>query len=256
MAEIKLQNINKAFGSNEVLKDLNLEFSGSGITAILGPNGSGKTTLIKSILGMVIIDSGEIDFNGIDIQRQHAYRNSIDYLPQIARFPENLKVSELFDLIQDIRSKPSRSKELIDLFEIGNTLNQKLKTLSGGTRQKVNIIQSMMFDSPVLILDEPTSGLDPLSLIRLKELIFEEKQKGKTILFTTHIMNLVDEIADRVVYLLDGNIYFDGTPTQLIEKYKTQNIEHAIAEILRVNTTPFSANGKEKQSVEMQTNHP
>ena len=103
------------------------------------------------------------------------------------------------------------SKNLISLFGLEPFLDKKLSNLSGGTKQKVNIVLTFMFDSPLIILDEPTNGLDPLALIRLKELIAEEKAKGKTFLITSHIMQFVEEVSDEVIYLLEGEIYFKGS---------------------------------------------
>ena len=232
---IKIEKLYKKFGNNQVLSDLDLEISGGGIFAVLGPNGSGKTTLIKAILGMVLPNKGTIILDGQKIKNQWEYRQQINYLPQIANFPGNLKVNELIRMIQDLRQKPSNPEELIALFGIESFLDKKLANLSGGTRQKVNLVLTFMFDSPILILDEPTTGLDPASLIRLKKLIESEKAKGKTILVTSHIMQFVEEVADEIVYLLEGKIYFKGS----IEELKTQtgqsNFEHAIAEISTQN---------------------
>jgi len=111
-------------------------------------------------------------------------------------------------------------------------MDQKLGNLSGGTRQKVNIVLTFMFDSPVIVLDEPTAGLDPVSLIKLKALIKREKSKGKIILITSHIMSLVEELSDEVVFLLEGNICFKGTVEKLKAKTNTEDLEHAIAKIL------------------------
>ena len=112
-------------------------------------------------------------------------------------------------------------------------MNKKLGNLSGGTKQKVNIVLAFMFDSELIILDEPTNGLDPIALIHLKELVQKAKNEGKTILITTHIMSLVDEIADEIVFLLDGKIYFKGTVPQLKTQTAETNLEHAIARLLQ-----------------------
>lgn len=232
---IKIEKLSKKFGSNQVLSDLDLEISGGGIFAVLGPNGSGKTTLIKAILGMVIPNKGTIVLDGQNIKNQWEYRQQINYLPQIANFPGNLKVSELIGMIQDLRQKPSNPEELIELFGIESFLDKKLANLSGGTRQKVNLVLTFMFDSPLLILDEPTTGLDPASLIRLKKLIESEKAKGKTILVTSHIMQFVEEVADEIVYLLEGKIYFKGSIDMLKTQTGQSNFEHAIAEISTQN---------------------
>ena len=232
---VAIENLHKRFGKNKVLKGLNLEIKDGGIFAILGPNGSGKTTLIKAILGMVIPNKGSVEVLGKNIKNQASYRNQIDYLPQIANFPSNLKVKELIKMIKDLRGATHEDEELIKLFQLEPFLNKKLGTLSGGTKQKVNIVLAFMFDSPLIILDEPTTGLDPISLIHLKDIIQQEKAKGKTILITSHIMSFVEEVSDEIVFLLEGNIYFKGPISALKEKNKEADFEHAIASILKNN---------------------
>lgn len=232
---IEIKNLYKRFHKNEVLKGVNLQINEGGIFAILGPNGSGKTTLIKSVLGMVIPDKGALNVLGTSIKKDWKYREKINYLPQIANFPTNLKVKELISMIKDLREDTNRDRELIELFQVGPFLDKKLGNLSGGTKQKVNIILAFMFDSPILILDEPTTGLDPISLIRLKDLIREEKEKGKTILITSHIMSFVEEVSNEIVFLLEGNIRFKGSIQQVKEETKEKNLERAIASILIEN---------------------
>ncbi len=230
---IEIKELYKKFGKNEVLKGLDLTINEGGIFAVLGPNGSGKTTLIKSILGMVIPQSGTINLNGKTIKKDWSYRKDIDYLPQIANFPNNLSVKELIKMIKDLRANNTdKDLELIELFKLGPFLDKKLGNLSGGTKQKVNLVLTFMFDSPLVILDEPTTGLDPISLIRLKDLINKEKAKGKTILITSHIMSFVEEVADEIVFLLEGVIYFKGTIPELKTKTNQPDFEHAIASIL------------------------
>jgi len=232
---VTIQNLHKSFGKNQVLNGVDLDIKEGGIFAILGPNGSGKTTLIKSILGMVIFDKGSIEVLGNNIKKNADYRRQIDYLPQIANFPNNLKVQELIKMIKDLRGKASEDEKLIELFRLQPFLDKKLGNLSGGTKQKVNIVLTFMFDSPLIILDEPTTGLDPISLIRLKDLIQEEKKRGKTILITSHIMSFVEEMADEIVFLLEGNIYFKGSIYELKNKTGQVDFEHAIASILNQN---------------------
>lgn len=229
---IQIKNLYKKFGKVTVLKNLDLEIKSGGIFAVLGPNGSGKTTLIKSILGMVIPDKGSIKIDDLEILKKHQYRNNVNYLPQIANFPGNLTVLELIQMIKDIRIKPANDSELIELFDLKPFLKQKLGNLSGGTKQKVNLVLTFMFDSELIILDEPTTGLDPISLIHLKEIIQKEKQKGKTILITSHIMSFVEEISDEIVFLLDGKIHFKGKIETLKGKTNQTDLEHAIATLL------------------------
>ncbi|MDT0678462.1 ABC transporter ATP-binding protein [Autumnicola musiva] len=234
MVEIKY--LHKKFGTNQVLKGIDLHIEKGGIFAVLGPNGSGKTTLIKSVLGMVLPDSGNIKIGGNAVRNRWKYRNEINYLPQIANFPGNLRVKELINMIKDLRSeKNAEDEHLIELFRLGPFMDKKLSKLSGGTRQKVNLVLTFMFDSPLIILDEPTTGLDPISHLRLKELIKAEKVKGKTILITSHIMGFVEEIADEIVFLLEGKIYFKGSIAELKAKTNEPDFEHAIASILTIN---------------------
>ena len=232
---VSIQNLHKRFNKNIVLSGVDLEINKGGIFAVLGPNGSGKTTLIKSILGMVIPNKGEIEVLGENIKKSSNYRHKIDYLPQIANFPSNLKVRELIRMIKDLRGKTNDDARLIELFTLEPFLNKKLGNLSGGTKQKVNIVLAFMFDSPLIILDEPSTGLDPISLIRLKELIQVEKERGKTILITSHIMSFVEEVSDEIVFLLEGEIYFKGTINELKTKTNQPDFEHAIASILTDN---------------------
>ncbi|MGH1434743.1 MAG: ABC transporter ATP-binding protein [Lewinella sp.] len=235
---IKIQNLHKAFGKNTVLNGIDLHIKKGGrITAVLGPNGSGKTTLIKCILGMVIPNTGNIQIQGEAIAGQWQYRKAIDYLPQIAQFPENLTVRELITMIKDIRQAPAQDDKLIQLFGLEDYLDERLINLSGGTKQKVNLTLAFMYDSPLVILDEPTSGLDPVAMVRLRALIREEKQAGKTIMITTHIMSFVEEIADDIVFLLDGKIYFQGPIQALQEQQQETNLERAIASILDQTTS-------------------
>jgi Cu-processing system ATP-binding protein len=229
---INIEKLHKRFGKNKVLKGIDLEFYRNGIFAILGPNGSGKTTLIKSILGMVIPDKGKLFVGGIPIKKNWKYRDQIDYLPQIANFPANLKVKELIAMIKDLRNRPGEDKKLISIFKLEPFLSKKLSNLSGGTKQKVNIVLTLMFDSPIIILDEPTTGLDPIALIHLKELIMEEKAKGKIILITSHIMSFVEEMADEIIFLLEGKVYFNGDADALKTQTKEINFERAIANLL------------------------
>lgn len=233
---IEIKDLHKKFGKNEVLRGIDLTIDEGGIFSILGPNGSGKTTLIKSILGMVLPDKGEIFINGKSVKNSYKYRDKIDYLPQIANFPGNLKVNELIAMIKDLRSgKITTDDKLIDLFKLQPFLNKRLVNLSGGTKQKVNLVLAFMFNSPLIILDEPTSGLDPISHLRLKNLIFAEKEKGKTILVTSHILSFVEEISDEIVFLLEGKIYFKGSIPELKSKTEQPDFEHAIASILSTN---------------------
>lgn len=229
---ISIKHLHKRFGKNQVLTGIELDIAKKGIFAILGPNSSGKTTLIKSILGMVVPDEGTLLVGDLSIKKNWKYRDQIDYLPQIANFPANLTITELIDMIKDLRGRPGDDGRLIERFKLEPFLKKKLSTLSGGTKQKVNLVLTLMFDSPIIILDEPTTGLDPIALLHLKRIIIEEKAKGKIILITSHIMSFVEEMADEIVFLLEGKVYFKGNIETLKVMTKTSNFEQAIANLL------------------------
>lgn len=233
---IEFLDIDKSFGKNHVLKGLELVFPQSGVSAVIGPNGSGKTTLIKSLIGLVQPDSGTIKISGQNILGQSQYRNRICYLPQIARFPENLSCRQIIRMIEKMKSGVLRSSELIKRFDFENELDKKISHLSGGNKQKLNLILSLMYDNSIIILDEPNNALDPVSMIKLKELIKEEKNNGKLVILTSHVMSLVEEVASDLVFILEGKIYYHGKLKDLLSQYNTSSLEEATAAILTQNS--------------------
>jgi Cu-processing system ATP-binding protein len=230
---ISIQDLVKRFGRLEVLRELNANIQENKITAIVGHNGSGKTTLIKCLLGLDNYESGSISIKDFELNGDWNYRKQIGYMPQIARFPENLTASEVITMISDLRSGSSTEAEsLIDYFRLRTEMEKPLKHLSGGTRQKVNAIVALMFDPEILILDEATAGLDPISSSLLKDRILAEKDAGKTVIITSHIMSEIQELADTILYLLDGKIFFDGPVDVLIKQTGERNLERAIAKMM------------------------
>jgi Cu-processing system ATP-binding protein len=245
---IELRNCEKRFGAHIVLNGINLRFEAGSVTAVLGPNGSGKTTLMKTILGLVRPDKGEVLMDGKavigkNVQQTAQYRNAIGYMPQIARFQDNLTARELIAMIRDLRegTASTREEELCGRFNLMEHLDKPLKTLSGGTRQKVNAVLAFMFSPQILMLDEPTAGLDPISASIFKDLVMAERESGRTILLTSHIMSEVHELADTIVFLLEGNVYFQGTPSELLAKAGESTLERAIARLLSNPTPTISA---------------
>lgn len=232
---IKIEGLHKYYGNHHVLKDINLDISEPGIYAILGPNGSGKSTLLKSIIGLVNPRQGDIIVNGVSIAGTHAYRKEISYLPQIARFPDNLRVFELIRLIKEIRNEEADESKLVKLFQMEPDMRKRLRNLSGGTRQKVNMILGFLFDTPFLILDEPTISLDPVSLSKFRKIISEKKEQGKIIIYTTHIMSLVEELSDHIILLLEGGVIFEGGFKKICSETGTTSLENAIALLVDKN---------------------
>lgn len=230
---IKIDNLSKKFGSLDALKNVSVEISEGSITYLVGPNASGKTTLIKSILGLVKPTNGEIHLDGEKLNGNYSYREKIGYMPQIASFPENLTVGEIINMIKDFRENIKiYDEELIEKLNLQKEFNKRLKNLSGGTRQKVNACVAFLFYPEILILDEPTAGLDPVSSSILKDKIIQENKNGKTIIFTSHILSELEELAEQVIFLLEGEVRFNGTIGNLINSTDKQNLERAIASIM------------------------
>lgn len=230
---ITIKGLHKTFGEQTVLDNLDLEIPAGQATGIVGPNGSGKTTMIKHLLGLVKPDRGTVTVNGTLLNGHCDYRSDIGYMPQMARYPENMRVRELLDFIKEIRGAETTGEDrLITLFELENELDKPLRTLSGGNRQKVGATLAFMFDSEILILDEPTAGLDPKSSVRFKKLIREEKEKGKTILLTTHIMSEIEELADYLVFLVEGRVRYHGSMEELMNIKREERLESAVAKMM------------------------
>ena len=193
---IVARNVSKSFGKLNVLNAISFECRKGETVSLIGPNSSGKTTLIKCLLGMVIPDQGTILFNEEPIAGNWLYRNNVGYMPQIGRYPDNMTIEHVFDLVCDIRKKPLKEcdVELITEFGLEKIYDKRMRTLSGGTRQKVSASIAFLFNPDVIILDEPTAGLDPLSSEVLKAKITAEKLKGKLILITSHILSDLDDL--------------------------------------------------------------
>lgn len=231
---IEARNVNKSFGRLCVLDDLSLTIKPRRITGLIGPNAAGKTTLAKIILGLTKADSGTISIDGIRIGADDAYRSRIGYMPQMARYPENLSARELFDMLIDLRhSAGPTDAELVGTFDFAGALDKPLRTLSGGTRQKVNAVIAFLFNPDVLILDEPTAGLDPLASGILKAKVLADKAAGKTFLMTSHIMSELDELADDIAFINEGRVAFSGAVTELKRVTRQSSIERAIAEMMK-----------------------
>ena len=231
---IKIQNIRKRFRKLNALNDITVEFRKGQVIALIGPNGSGKTTLIRSILGLVKPDSGQVYCNEVAINETVEYRDNIGYMPQVGRYPDNMKVSQLFTLIKDIRGlEKNTDEELYYKFKLDTILEKPMRTLSGGTRQKVSAALAFLFDPEILILDEPTAGLDPLSSEILKTKIIAEKKRGKLILITSHVLSDLEEFTTDIMYLNEGKMIFFKSIDEVRNETGEEKLSKSIARIMK-----------------------
>ena len=237
---IRVEHINKRFRKLQALDDVSALFDKGQVISLIGPNGSGKTTLIKCILGMVRPNNGKIFVDEQQINGDPSYREKIGYMPQIGRYPDNMKVGQLFKMLQNIRNADESKSDsyridnyLVEQFELKKIFEKPMRTLSGGTRQKVSAAVAFLFDPPILILDEPTAGLDPLASEILKEKILVEKKKNKLILITSHILSDLDELTTHIMYMQEGKMQFFKDIEALQEETGELKLGKAIARIMK-----------------------
>jgi len=235
---ITARGIRKRFGRLTVLNGVDLTVPAGTVTAIVGPNASGKTTFNRILLGLVRPDAGEIIFDGARLNGDASYRSRIGYMPQIARYPENLTGRDLMTMVREVRgAAAARDEELIGMLHLERVLDSPLRILSGGTRQRINAALAFLFRPDLLILDEPTAGLDPISAGILKDKIRRERDQGRALIVTSHVLSELDEIADRIAFLLDGEIRFDGTRDDLLRNTGRPTLERAIAHLMQPEAT-------------------
>ena len=227
-------NVSKKFGKLKALDNISVTCNKGECIALIGPNGSGKTTLIKCMLGMVVPGSGFITFNDKNILHDWQYRSHIGYMPQIGRYPDNMTIKQVINMMKDIRkdSAGALDEELAEAFGLTAIMQKRMRTLSGGTRQKVSAYLAFLFNPDVLILDEPTAGLDPIAAEILKEKIISEKEKGKLVLITSHILSELDEVVTQVIYMSEGKLLFHKDIQELRQDTGQQKLSKAIASIM------------------------
>jgi len=230
---ITAQALRKRFGALDVLRDVSLDVRGGAVTALVGPNGSGKTTFIKIVLGLARADSGTLAVNGAAADAAGQYRRHIGYMPQAAHFPQNLRVRDVLELVRALRQGEATDEALVSAFNLAAEMNKLVGTLSGGTRQKLNAAIAFLFRPSLLILDEPTAGLDPIASGILKDKIRQVRGEGRSVLITSHILTELQELADDVAFLCDGELRFAGSVAALLARTGERSLEPAIAALMR-----------------------
>ena len=232
---IEIKNLTKKFNKFTALNQVNIRFNDGHSVALIGPNGCGKTTLIKCILGLNVVEDGDILVNNESVKEHYLYRKNIGYMPQIGRYPENMTIAQTIQMIKDTRkvSENELDTELLEAFELESIFDKKMRTLSGGTTQKVSAVLAFLFNPGIIILDEPTAGLDPLASEILKNKIIKEKNKGKLIIITSHLLSELDDIVSEIVFMNEGKVIVHQSVEELMNERKTEKISESIISILK-----------------------
>jgi Cu-processing system ATP-binding protein len=231
---IKIKNLTKKFNKFTALQNIDLECKKGHSIAFIGPNGCGKTTLIKCILGLNVVESGDILVNGNSVKNDFLYREKIGYMPQIGKYPENMTIGQTIKMIENNRKNVENiDTELLEAFELPKLYDKKMSTLSGGTTQKVSAVLAFMFHPEIIILDEPTAGLDPLASEILKNKIIKERKNGKLIIITSHLLSELDDIVNEIVFINEGKILVHQSVEDLKTETQQTKISDAITNILK-----------------------
>lgn len=206
-AALEIKNLTKYYGDILGVKNLNLELEKGEIFGFIGPNGAGKSTTLRCIMNLINKSQGEIYINGILFDKDNtSLKEIVGYLPSEINLYEDLTVQEILNYHQSFYKKDLSKKrnKLVKLFKLDE--NKKIENLSLGNLKKLGIVLALMHEPEILILDEPTSGLDPIMQQTFYNLLLEEKKKGTTILYSTHVLNEVAKICDRVGIIKEGNL--------------------------------------------------
>jgi Cu-processing system ATP-binding protein len=231
---IQFNKVGKRYGNLWALRDVSVEFKPGEVVMLIGPNASGKTTLIKSLLGLVKPTEGSITVQGEVIGEDPKYRERIGYMPQISQFPPSLTVGQLLDMMRDIRglTEETADDSLSDELGLREQYGKQLGNLSGGTRQKVSAVLAFRSKPRILVMDEPTAGLDPVSAQKVLGKAGALRDAGGTVLITSHLMEEVESLADRVAYLEDGKLRFILPVEEILDITGTTRLAQAIPNML------------------------
>ena len=227
MDAIRIDGITKAYEGHRAVDDLHLTVPQGSVFGLLGPNGAGKTTSIRMVMNILIPDTGRIEVLGEAMNEQ--LKERIGYLPEERGLYAKMKVSEVLHYLASIKGVPARTaRERTDRWlervALSDWKDKKVEELSKGMQQKVQFVSALLHDPELLILDEPFSGLDPVNVDMLKEIILEQHEQGKTIVFSTHIMEQVEKMCEFICMINKGQKVLDGRLSEVKESYGSNTI--------------------------------
>jgi Cu-processing system ATP-binding protein len=233
-AVIEAVGLTKRFGRLEVLRGVDLRVEPGRITGLVGPNAAGKSTLLKAVLGLVRPDGGTLQVLGHSVNGGEGYRHGLGYMPQSPHFPDNLTGAEVLTMLRDLRGMESEPDDtLLRGFQLEGEMYKPVRVLSGGTRQKLSAAIAFLFRPSLLVLDEPTASLDPVASGTFKEHLLERRAAGTAVLLASHTLSELEEIADDIVFLLEGRVHFHGPVSQLMALTGFARLERAIAALMQ-----------------------
>lgn len=236
-ARITFEGVGKRYGKLWALRNVDCAFHPGEVVMLIGPNASGKTTLIKCLLGLVSPTEGRIMVHGETIGSDPSYRTGIGYMPQISQYPAALTIGQLLEMMADIRGlgKSQAEDSLVEELGLSAQLEKRLASLSGGTKQKVSAVLALRSRPSILVMDEPTAGLDPLSSKRVLERAAAVRDAGGTVLITSHLMEEVEALADRVAYLDEGSLRFLLPVQEILSSTGCKRLSEALPMMLARN---------------------
>ena len=231
MSIIEIKNVSKWYQKNQVIKNINLEFEGNSIIGYIGQNGAGKSTTIKMLAGLITDFEGEINILGMDIKKNIIeVKKHIGYIPEQAILYECLTPVEYLEFIgglHEIESAKLNTKilELLKIFDLYEKADERMTSFSKGMKQKVLLIAGFIHNPEIILLDEPLSGLDANAVILVKEILVQLKLAGKTIFYSSHIMDVVEKMSDKIVIIDKGEIIANDTIDNLKSNLQNSTLE-------------------------------
>lgn len=238
---IEIKDLKMLYGDKLVLKGINLSVDKGQIIGYIGPNGAGKSTTVKIMLGLIKGYSGQVKILGQDISDGKVdYKKSIGYVPEVADIYDSLSAAEYLTFVGELygleyEDVDYKARKLMKIFGIEDVYNSRMTSYSKGMRQKVLLISSLLHNPDILFYDEPLSGLDANSVMIVKEILRELASQGKTIFYSSHIMEVVEKISSRIVLIKDGQIIADDTFEQLKQRSKEGSLEQIFNQLTGFN---------------------